>query len=220
MAARSLSSPNAKVSDCRHAIIATGSLYDDFLRDEKALAFRVGHKVGVFQRGSIAARNAGHTALGPDGQTSLAVQNGAPMQPRYEAKFSRPTFTRGTVVNFDLGTPIVGGAGFCATGAVGFVVSGGSTTVTHTATFVMIEDVYTQIPLPIPVAGQSGNVVTPDIYFSSDCSVVIMVGADDQTQHAFRAEIYDLDRQRSLCTVVYDVSAPPPAGDRVATGRQ
>jgi hypothetical protein len=202
---------DAKVTDNTHAIIASGTLYSDFLRDQKALGFRVGHKTGPFQPGSIVARNALDTAMGPDGQTTVVVQNGAPMKPRFEAKFWRPTWTPGSLVDFDPGTPIVGGAGFCPSGSVGvgYVVSGGSTTVNHTVTFVMIEDVYTQIPLPIAATGQGATVVTPAIYFSSDCSVVIMVGADKSAQHAFSAEVYDLDRRRSLCTMAFDASTPP-----------
>ena len=109
-------------------IIASGQLYSTFLRDEKPLRFRIGHLSGPFARATFAARVAGDHAVGPDGQTTLDIDNGPPMTPRFEARFRHPTFTRGVPVGFEPGVPVSGGAGFCTTGRTGFVISAATRT--------------------------------------------------------------------------------------------
>ena len=73
--------------------------------------------------------------------------------------------------------------------------------------------------------------VCNEVFFSRDCTVVITVGADTQTQRTFRAEAYDVHRQRKFCSVAFDAAAAslqaelaPPAGDnqdlRITVGGQ
>jgi hypothetical protein len=205
--------------DGRRDIYARGKLYDGGLQDVKRLSFRIAHKVGTFTRAGLAAVGAGATVTSPDGQTTLHVDNGAPNTPRFEARFTRPTNSYGARVGFDPGTPVNGGAGFCASGAFGFVISGGSTTTPHTLTLVYMDDAYAKIPLTIPASSGNGAVVTPEVYFSRDCTVAVTVGADTQTQHAFRATVYDVNQRKSFCSLPFDTAASlqaellAPAGD-------
>lgn len=198
---------DARAAENTTQIIASGSLYSTFLRDTKLLRFRVGHLSGSFSRATFAARSAGDHAVGPDGQTTLDVDNGPPMTPRFEARFRHPTFTQGRPVGFEPGVPVSGGAGFCTTGRTGFVISGGNANTAHTLTLVLFDDVFSLQAFPIPAAPPNSTVVVPQVFFSRDCAVIIMVGADMQTQHAFRAEVYDMHRQRTLCSVPFDSPA-------------
>lgn len=199
--------PDAMAAEFTRQIIASGQLYSTFLRDEKPLRFRIGHRSGPFARATFAARVAGDHAVGPDGQTTLDVDNGPPMTPRFEARFRHPTFTRGAPVGFEPGVPASGGAGFCTTGRTGFVISGGNANTAHTLTLVLFDDVFSLHSFSIPASAPNGAVVTPQVFFSPDCAVLIMVGADVQTQHAFRAQVYDMHRQRMLCSVPFDSPA-------------
>jgi hypothetical protein len=96
---------------------------------------------------------------------------------------------------------------------------------------VLFEDVFSRVPLTIPASVPNGSVVTPEVFFSRDCNVVITVGADTQTQRTFRAEAYDVHRGRTLCSVAFDAAGAslqaelaPPAGDsqdlRITVGGQ
>jgi hypothetical protein len=87
------------------------------------------------------------------------------------------------------------------------VISGGNANTAHTLTLVLFDDVFALHPFPIPASVPTGTVVTPQAFFSTDCAVIVMVGADMQTQHAFRAEVYDMHRQRILCSVPFDSPA-------------
>lgn len=203
----------------RRDIYARGKLYDGSVQDIKRLSFRVAHKVGAFTRAGLSAVGAPVTVMSPDNQTTLHVDNGPPNAQRFEARFTRPTNSLGARVGFDPGTPVNGGAGFCASGEFGFVVSGGNTTTPHTVTLVYMDDAYAKIPLTVPATAGNGTVVTPEVYFSRDCTVAITVGADTQTQRAFRATVYDVHQRKNLCSFPYDTPASlqaellAPAGD-------
>ena len=205
--------------DGRRDIYARGKLYDGGVQDVKRLSFRVAHKVGTFTRAGLSAVGAPVTVMSPDNQTTLHVDNGPPNGQRFEARFTRPTNSYGARVGFDPGTPVNGGAGFCASGEFGFVVSGGSTTTPHTVTLVYMDDAYAKIPLSVPASSGTGAVVTPEVYFSRDCTVAITVGANTQTSHAFRATVYDVHQRKNICSLPFNTPASlqaellPPAGD-------
>lgn len=196
---------DAVPGDGRRTINASGHLFSGMVSDQQTLTFRIGHRAGVFSRATYAARSAGQSMTGPDNQTTLTVENGPPMGARFEARFRRPSNSLGATVGFEPGAPVVGGAGFCATGSAGFVMSGGSTTGPHALTMVLPDDAFVRIPLaPIVASVPNGPVVTPEVFFSRDCAVVITVGADPQLQATYRATAYDMNQRRTLCSLSFN----------------
>lgn len=220
---------DAWAAEVTRTITATGTLFSTFVRDDKPLTFRIGHRAGPFTRATYSARSAGQSAT--QNQVALNVENGPPGGARFEARFRHPSGYPSVVVGFEPGVPLVGGAGFCSTDAVGFVMSGGAANGDHALTLVLFEDVFSRVALAIPASVPNGAVVVPEVFFARDCAVVIMVGADTQTQRAFRAQVYDVHRRRTLCGFAFDAAAstlqaelPAPVGDnqtlRVTIGGQ
>lgn len=215
----------------QRTIAARGTLFNGSVAADQPLVFRVAHKPGPIARATLPGRSAGFSLTGPDNKTTLNVDNGPPNAPRFEARFRSPTNSIGATVGFDPGTPATGGAGFCPDGSVGYVISGGSTTTPHTLTLVLFDDVFAKQSYAIPANAPNGPVVTPEVFFSRDCAVVVMVGADTQTQRNFRARVRDWHQARDLCSFAFDAAPTtlqaevrPPAADnqelRFAVGGQ
>jgi hypothetical protein len=198
--------PQSGADELTRRIIATGQLFNGSVRDEKPFTFRIGHRVGNFTRATRAARVDGDTATATDGAT-LSVGNGPPNGLRYQARFTHPTYGPGTVVQFDPGTPSAGGAGFCQGSMPGFVISGGNSTTQHKITLVWYQGYSETLPLTLPASAPNNPAVGPEIFFSVDCTMMIMVGADALGQHTFQAVVYDIDRRRTFCTVPFNSPA-------------
>jgi len=203
---RATARADALPGEQRHNVHARGMPLSVTAGDVKPLTFRIAHRPGALARSPQVARTAGQSALGPDTQTTLSVENGAPGTPRFEARFRRRTNSIGATIGFDPGVPSTGGAGFCPTGAVGFVLSGGSASMAHSLTLVIFEDAFSPRPFTITASAAGGAVTTPEIFFSRDCGVLAMVGADPLGQHAYRAQFFDVDQNRALCSLAFDAA--------------
>lgn len=200
-------SSNAYPSDGARGISADGRLHANRLYDQKSLGLRVGHQPGPFTRAFVSANSANQIILGPDNLTTLSVQNGPPGTPRFEARYRQPTGSLGAPIVFEPGTPAFGGAGFCPSTFSAFVISGGTATADHAATFFFLNDPIPRIPLSIPATGVAGGpVVEPMLFFSKNCAVVIAVGADNTSQQAFRAKVYDLHRKKLICSIAFNAA--------------
>ena len=197
---------NAYPGEGTRGISADGRLYASRLYDQKALRLRVGHQPGPFSRALTVASSANQVVLGPDNLTTVSVQNAPPGAPRFEARFRQPTGPLGAPIGFEPGTPVSGGAGFCPHTYSAFVISGGSATSDHTATFFFLNDPLPRIPLTIPATVAGGPVVEPTLFFSKNCAIVIAVGADTTTQQAFRAQVYDLHRKNQICSIAFNAA--------------
>lgn len=198
---------NAYPGEYARGVSADGRLHASRLYSHHPLRVRVGHQPGPFARALIVASSANQTVLGPDNLTTLSVQNGPPGTPRFEARFRQPTGSLGAPIGFEPGTPVSGGAGFCPRAFSAFVISGGSATVNHTATFLFLDDPLPRIPLAIPAtAAAGGAVVEPTLFFSKNCAIVIAIGADTSTQQAFRAQVYDLYRRKLICSIPFNAA--------------
>jgi len=193
----------SRVREENTAVTATGLLYSETVDDRKPLKLRFAHHPGLFSAAPLGAKHALDTQVGPDGVTTLIVQNGPPGARRWEASFRRQSSTILRGIDFDPGTPDFGGGGFCPAGEGGFVISGGSATAAHEISVLLFDDLDLQLfPLPATAPG-STSVVQPRLFFSPTCGVVVMIGADADptTQQAFRAEAFDLVRRRRICSV-------------------
>lgn len=193
----------ARVGEQNTAVVASGSLYDGTVDDREALKLRYAHRPGLFSPGVVAAKHALDTQVGPDGVTTLIVQNGPPGARRFEARFRKQSTTIVRPIDFDSGTPDFGGGGFCPGGVGGFVISGGSSTAAHEISVLLFEDLDLQV-FSIPATAPGGtNVVQPKLHFSPTCGVVVVIGADTDptTQQAFRAEAFDLLQRKKVCSV-------------------
>ena len=196
-------SSGKRVGEENAAVVASGSLHDGTVDDRESLKLRYAHRPGLFAPGIVAAKHALDTQVGPDGVTTLIVQNGPPGGRRFEARFRKQTTTIVRPVDFDSGTPDFGGGGFCPGGVGGFVISGGSSTAAHEISVLLFEDLDLQV-FPIPATAPGGtNVVQPKLHFSPRCGVVVVIGADTDpmTQQAFRAEAFDLLQRKKICSV-------------------
>jgi len=207
----------------RRNFSGSGDLYDDSVFATAALSMRLGYAVGPFVRGPMAALTAGQSGLGPDNLTTVAVQNGPPGGRRFEARFTQPAAYLGPEIGFDPGTPSTGGAGFCARGSLGYVISGGSSdTVPHTVTLLRFDDPFARQVLPVPAAAPGQAVVTPTLLFSNRCDVVVAIGAHPAGTPALQAQVYDILRRRTLCTLPFagPASALQAVLDAPAAGNQ
>jgi len=188
----------------RRSFSARGALYDDSVSASAAMSLRLGYAVGPFVRGPLAALAAGQSGLGPDNLTTVAVQNGPPGGRRFEARFTQPAAYLGPEIGFDPGTPSTGGAGFCARGSLGYVISGGSSdTAPHTVTLLRFDDPFARRVLSMPAAAPGQPVVAATLLFSSRCDVLVAITAHPGGTPALQAQAYDILRRRTLCTLPF-----------------
>ncbi len=166
---------------------------------EQSLTLKVARKSGMFVAADPAFQLVGQNLGSPDDRFNVTISTGQQVADPadYAATFRQGAQTLGAPIGFFLDPDTKqGGAGFCPTSDVGVVLSGQGARLGMPSQYRITFIDLAQVPHALrsfPVDGSKGNYTfAPRVYFSPDCTLALIAGANSAGASNNVLSIFDL----------------------------